>query len=80
MRMKIFISLFKTDEIEKSTYKSVISVILDRYGIEKKYKEYYFVYYVSALQAIVSKWLSNNCDLAINEVADLMKRLVMKNE
>ncbi len=70
--------LFKTDETENNIYKNLISKILDKYEIEERYKGYYFEYFVSGIQAIVMKWLNNDCDLDIQEVADLIKKLVKK--
>lgn len=73
-------SLFKANEYENNIYESLITKILDKYEIEEKYKEYYYDYFVSGIQAIIKRWLINDCVLDIQEISDLIKKLVKKNK
>ncbi len=70
--------LFKSDELKKDTYDGLIAKIMDKYGIKEKYKEYYFESFVSGIGALISKWLTNGCDLEVQEVANLIKKIVTK--
>lgn len=54
--------------------------ILSKFGIEDKYKEYIFDFFVSGIQSIITRWLKNDCDLDVQDVADLIKTLTKKDE
>ncbi len=58
----------------------MVDKILDKFGIKEKYKEYVFDFFVLGIQSIISNWLKNDCDLEIQEVADLIKGFVRKDE
>lgn len=73
-------SLFRADAHEKEIYHDIVVRILSRFGIDDKRKEYVFGFFTSGIQSIVARWLSNDCDLDVQEVANLIKTLVVKNE
>lgn len=56
----------------------MVDKILDKFGIDDKYKEYLFDFFVSGIQSIINRWLKNDCDLDVQEVADLIKTLAKK--
>ena len=71
-------SLFKADYYKKKIYQDMVDQILDKFGIDDKYKEYLFDFFVSGIQSIITRWLKNDCDLDTQEVADLIKTLAKK--
>ena len=73
-------SLFKADSYKKKTYQDVVYQILDKFGIEDKHKEYLFDFFVSGIKSIVTRWLKNDCDLDVQEVANLIKMLVLNDK
>ena len=73
-------SLFRADRYKKEIYQDFVNQILDKFGIDDKYKEYLFDFFVSGIQSIVARWLKNDCDLEVQEVANLIKTLVRKDE
>jgi AcrR family transcriptional regulator len=72
--------LFKADLYKESSYINVIDKIFDKFEIKKEYKEYVFKFYVGGFESIISKWCENDCNLEVNELANLIKGLIIKNE
>lgn len=70
-------SLFDADKIENDIYKNFIDKILAKYEIENEYKNYYFDYFKSGINAIIFRWLSDNCIIDVQIIADLIKKLVV---
>lgn len=77
---KNYSSLFRADCYKTEIYHDLIDQILDKFGIDDKYKEYLFDFFVSGIQSIVTRWLKNDCNLDVQEVADLIKALVRTDE
>lgn len=73
-------SLFKADYYKEKIYQDIVDRILSKFGIEDKYKEYIFDFFVSGIQSIITRWLKNDCDLDVQNVADLIKTLTKKDE
>ncbi len=73
-------SLFGVNKMKSAVYENFVEKIFIKYGIEDKYKDYYFAYFVSGIQAIVLRWVAEGCGLEIEEVVDLIKAIVKKDE
>lgn len=73
-------SLFKTDEIKEATYEDIIVKVFDKFDIQEKYGRYLFDYFVAGIQALIARWLKDDCNLEIQELADLIKGLIKNNE
>lgn len=73
-------SLFKADEITSLVYKELIVKIFDKFSVSEEYRRYLFDYFVAGIQAMIARWLKNDCDLEVQELANLIKKLVKNNE
>lgn len=70
--------LFTADKYQKATYDTVVSKILDRFYQNPKIKNYSFCFYVNGINALILAWCNNDCDLSVNEIAALIKELILK--
>ncbi len=73
-------SLFKIEEMKNLVYEDVITKVFDKFNVLEQYRDYLFDYYVAGIQALIARWLKNDCDLEIQELSDLIKGLTNKNE
>ena len=63
----------KMNENMKFIQKKVIHPILARFQIDKTYYDYISLFYLEGIIAIVKYWIKCGCQMAIEEVADLIK-------
>lgn len=68
--------IFGNQKAFKDMYDRLFSIILDKFGVSEKDKEYIFAYFSYGLVAIVQKWIENNCDDEIEKMASLMKEVI----
>lgn len=70
-------NLFNANEYSNSVYNHIISKILDRFEVKEEYKKYIFKYHIDGISSLVLSWCDNNCDLSIQDLANLIKGLVL---
>lgn len=73
--LKEFNSLQIGSSMYKTIYKTIL-VVLERYGIAEKKREYMIVFYLEGINAIVKEWLRRNCQDNIEDIIDVIVECV----
>lgn len=68
--------LFGNDIEKNNLYSSLFSPILEKFGVDEKYKEYTFVYYTQGTLAIVLKWIENDCKESVEDIAKFIMDVI----
>lgn len=68
--------LFGKNKIFNNMYNNIFSIILDKYGVKEKEKEYIFSYFSSGLISIILKWIEKDCIEEIEFIANIIKRVI----
>lgn len=72
------LKLFNVDVYSSRVYSTIINKIFDRFNINNEHREYIFSFYISGINSLVLKWCSNDCDLEVQEIANMIKDLILK--
>ena len=73
-----FISVLDIGYILSRVYSTIINKIFNRFNINNEHREYIFSFYISGINSLVLKWCSNDCDLEVQEIANMIKDLILK--
>ena len=68
--------LFRKQIIFQKFYNQIFSKILDKYDIAKEEQEYIFAYFSFGLVAIIQKWVEKDCIDDIEQIANIMKKVI----
>lgn len=72
-------SLFNSEMIFEKMYKELFIPILNKFDVAKENQVYVFEFYFKGVFAIITKWLSLDCNLSINELISIIKNCVRAN-
>lgn len=72
-------TLFNSEMIFEKMYKELFIPILNKFDVAKENQVYVFECYFKGVFAIITKWLSLDCNLSINELISIIKNCVRAN-
>lgn len=72
-------TLFNSEMIFEKMYKELFIPILNKFDVAKENQVYVFEFYFKGVFAIITKWLSLDCNLSINELISIIKNCVRAN-
>lgn len=72
-------TLFNSEMIFEKMYKELFIPILNKFDVAKENQVYVFKFYFKGVFAIITKWLSLDCNLSINELISIIKNCVRAN-
>ena len=61
------------EEAYQRLYENVFDPILDRFSYPKQDRGYVMKYYLNGINAIITEWLSEDCEKSLEEIADIIK-------
>ncbi len=70
--------VLRLDETYNSMFKNIFTPILDRFQVDKDKREYLLSFFIHGIMAVISVWLSNDCNKSIDEVIEIIN-LCIKN-
>ncbi len=70
--------VLRLDETYNSMFKNIFAPILDRFQVDKDKREYLLSFFIHGIMAVISVWLSNDCNKSIDEVIEIIN-LCIKN-
>ena len=70
--------VLRLDETYNSMFKNIFTPILDRFQVDKDKREYLPSFFIHGIMAVISVWLSNDCNKSIDEVIEIIN-LCIKN-
>lgn len=56
--------------------KYIIEPILNKFGVPLSYQQYYIVYYIEGIVAIIKEWLQNDCSDSVETIATIIEKCV----
>lgn len=71
-------AIFKSDIVYKNTLEEIVFPILDKFNVKKEEQKYVSAFYISGIQAIIMEWIKNECEDEINDICNLIMRIVLK--
>lgn len=71
-------NIFYVDKFYKGMFKKVFSPILTKYGVSEDEHEYIMEFFIKGLSAIVISWVSNDCNIDIDKICDIIKKCVRR--
>ena len=71
--------VFNNERAFKKLYKSIFSVILDKFGVREDEKQYVFSFYTQGTLAIIMKWIENDCTDEIDRIVSIIIDLIGYN-
>lgn len=72
-------TLFNSQMIYENMYKELFVPILNKFSVEKAKQVYVFEFYFKGVFSIITKWLSLDCTLSIEELIDVIISCVRVN-
>ena len=72
-------TLFKSQTIYEDMYKELFVPILNKFRVDKAKQVYVFEFYFKGVFSIITKWLSLDCNLSIEELIDVINSCVRVN-
>lgn len=70
--------VLRLDETYNSMFKNIFTPILDRFQVDKDKREYLLSFFIHGIMAVISVWLSNDCNKSTDEVIEIIN-LCIKN-
>lgn len=71
--------VFNNERAFEKLYKSIFSVILDKFGVREDEKQYVFSFYTQGTLAIIMKWIENDCKDEIDRIVSIIIDLIGYN-
>ena len=72
--------LFKADKQYEEMFNNLFSPIMTHFGLDIKFHKYLMDFFINGLSAIVFDWVNDDCKYEIEEIAELIKGLIVKYE
>lgn len=72
----------KTLDMEKNYdrfFVNIISPIMDKFKIQENEKEYILSFYIQGIIGIVCQWLKEDCSMSDQQIADIIKKCILKD-
>lgn len=60
--------------------KYILKPILKKYGVPDKFQQYYIVYYIEGITAIIKEWLKHDCSDSIEVIATVIEECVRPSQ
>lgn len=71
-------SSLRLNEIYDKIFTNILSRILDRFGIPEKRKKYMLEFYIHGIIAVITEWLTNDCEDSIDYIIDIISEQIPK--
>lgn len=71
--------VFNNERAFEKLYRSIFSVILDKFGVREDEKQYVFSFYTQGTLAIIMKWIENDCRDEIDRIVSIIIDLIGYN-
>lgn len=72
--------LFKADKQYEEMFNNLFSPIMTQFGLDIKFHKYLMDFFINGISTIVLDWVNDDCKYEINEIAELIKGLIVKYE
>lgn len=73
--------LFNSQGAFQKMYAELFQVILEKYGVSKKDREYVFAFFSFGVVAIIQKWITYDCKEDVYTICEIIKKCIgYKNE
>lgn len=69
----LHVKTFGFEEVYQRLYENIFDPILDRFSYPKQDRAYVMKYYLNGINAIITEWLSEDCEKSLAEIADIIK-------
>ena len=66
----------RADERYRKLYKYIVDPVLEKYGIPAEKRNYYNVFFVNGMIAVINVWLKDDCRETPEEISELIENLV----
>lgn len=71
-------TIFNADKTYLNMFDSVLSPIMTRFGLDKKWHKYVMGFYMNGITSILLDWIADDCVPEAKEISELIKALVVK--
>lgn len=69
-------SVFDTQNIFNKLFECIFDPILERFHYPESERLYIIKFYIGGFSAVIIEWIENDCSNAIEEITDIMKKVV----
>lgn len=68
--------IFNASNTFKSMYTTTISPILEKYNVPIEERKFIIYFYIQGISAVIMEWIRNECTYPVENVGNLIKRLI----